>query len=163
MLISAMNPCPCGYLGDAGQACRCTPDQVKRYRNRISGPILDRIDCHIEVPKMPYAQLRDHQPEKTEDSATIRQRVIDCRSKQLSRAEQVNSQLSQQQIKQYCVLDSYSYSLLERVCTKFNLSPRAYHKILKVARTIADLADSPKIESQHISEAITFRRLDRAL
>lgn len=161
LLISAMNPCPCGFLGDVSQTCQCTADQVKRYRNRLSGPILDRIDLHIEVPKMPFAQLRDHQPQQTEPSKHIRERVMRCRARQLQRTGRINGQLSQRDIQQHCQLDNHSYTLLERVCNQFNLSPRAYHKILKVARTIADLAESDKIEAQHVSEAISFRRLDR--
>ena len=162
-LISAMNPCPCGFLGDSNERCQCTRDQISRYRNRISGPILDRIDMHIEVPKIPFSQLRHHQPTELEKSADIQQRVSKCRERQIERNGHPNYLLNNQQIQTHCALSDQSYRLLESVTEKFNLSPRAYHKILKVARTIADLAESTPIEHHHVSEAVSYRRLDRAL
>ena len=162
-LISAMNPCPCGFLGDSTARCQCTRDQINRYRNRISGPILDRIDMHIEVPKIPFTQLRHHQPMAQEKSIDIQRRVSKCRQQQITRNGYPNYQLNNQQIQKHCELADQSYQLLENVTEKFNLSPRAYHKILKVARTIADLAESTHIEHQHVTEAVSYRRLDRAL
>jgi len=161
-LIAAMNPCPCGYLGDASGRCRCTPDQVQRYRSRISGPLLDRIDMHIEVPRVSHELLRDGRPEGEETSATVRERVVAARRQAASRGHAGNAVMTPQQIKRHCRVDPAGQQLLERALTQFGLSHRAYHRILKIARTIADLAGSQDIQLPHLSEAISYRRLDRA-
>ncbi len=160
-LIAAMNPCPCGYLGDSSGRCHCTAEQVTRYRNKISGPLLDRIDMHLEVPRVSLDVLREGSPEGEECSATIRQRVVTARNKALQRYGKANSNLSAAEVKQYCALSEQGHRLLEQALEKFGLSHRAYHRILKLARTIADLADSETIEIPHLSEAIGYRKLDR--
>jgi magnesium chelatase family protein len=161
-LIAAMNPCPCGYLGDASGRCRCTPDQVLRYRGRISGPLVDRIDMHIEVPRVPQEMLRKGSPGGEESSAVIRARVIAARHRALQRAGRPNALLSPTLIKRDCALSEDGHRLLEQAIDKLGLSHRAYHRILKLARTVADLAGSEDIGIQHLSEAIGYRRLDRS-
>lgn len=160
-LIAAMNPCPCGYLGDSSGRCHCTSEQVMRYRARISGPLLDRIDMHLEVPRVSHEVLRNGSPQGEESSATIRARVIAARQLAVARYGKANSILTAKEVKQLCVLSPQGYSLLEQAMDRFGLSHRAYHRILKLARTIADLAQSPKIEVTHLSEAIGYRKLDR--
>ncbi len=160
-LVAAMNPCPCGYLGDTERRCACSPEQVRRYRARISGPLLDRIDLHVEVPRLPRGELRADAPEET--SATVRQRVVAARERMLARAGKPNAELSPREIVRDCPLTEPDHQLLEQAMERLGLSPRAYHRILKVARTAADLAASPRIETAHLSEAIAYRRLDRAL
>lgn len=160
-LIAAMNPCPCGFLGDASGRCHCTSEQVLRYRTRVSGPLLDRIDMHLEVPRISHEVLRKGSPEGEESSATIRQRVVKARNKAVARSGKANAALSAKEVKQLCVLSEPSHVLLEQAMDKFGLSHRAYHRILKVSRTIADLAKSETIEITHLSEAISYRKLDR--
>jgi magnesium chelatase family protein len=160
-LIAAMNPCPCGYLGDPSGRCRCTADQVQRYRQRISGPLLDRIDMHIEVPRIGHEMLRDGGPGGEETSATIRARVAAARQRALDRSGVPNGALTPQQIKRVCRLDTPGQNLLEQAIQRLGLSHRAYHRILKVARTIADVAGSADILPPHVGEAISYRRLDR--
>lgn len=162
-LIAAMNPCPCGYLGDASGRCRCTIEQVARYRGKISGPLLDRIDMHLDVPRIPHDVLRKGSPHGEETSASIRNRVIAARNIAVARTGNANSCLTPQEIKQFCQLSETSHQLLEQAMNKFGLSHRAYHRILKLSRTIADLAQSPAIETPHLSEAISYRKLDRTL
>ncbi len=162
-LIAAMNPCPCGYLGDASGRCRCTTDQVLRYRNKISGPLLDRIDMHLEVPRVSLDVLRKGSTEGEERSATIRDRVIAAREIAFNRCGKTNSALTAVEVKQHCQLSDQGHQLLEQALEKFGLSHRAYHRILKLARTIADLAGSPQIEIKHLSEAISYRKLDRTV
>ena len=159
-LVSAMNPCPCGYLGHPSGKCHCTPDQIARYRGRISGPLLDRIDMQIEVPAIPQQELI-RQNAKGEKSAAIRKRVEKAYQRQLDRQGKSNNQLSVKEIEQFCTIDSISENLLKQAISRLNLSARAYHRILKVARTIADLAGPEKITNQHIAEAIQYRRLDK--
>lgn len=159
-LIAAMNPCPCGYLGHPSGKCHCTPDQIARYRGRISGPLLDRIDMQIEVPAVPQQELIKQQI-TGENSSTIRQRVEKTHQCQLERQGKTNSRLSVKQIDQFCTLDIASENLLTQAISRLNLSARAYHRILKLARTIADLAGVKKINNQHIAEAIQYRRLDK--
>jgi magnesium chelatase family protein len=161
-LVAAMNPCPCGYLGDASGRCHCTGDQVQRYRARISGPLLDRIDMHIEVPRVSQEMLRNGAAGGEESSATVRERVVRARGIAWQRQGKGNAAMTPQHIKQHCQLDGSSQALLEQAVNKLGLSHRAYHRILKVARTIADLADEKRIALPHLSEAISFRRLDRA-
>ena len=159
-LIAAMNPCPCGYLGDAGGRCHCTAEQVQRYRARLSGPLLDRIDLHVEVPKVPHKVLHDSEGGGP-GSGDARQRVMAARDKQLARAGKLNHALSPKELGIYCSTDDKVAALLEQAVERLGLSARAYHRIIKVARTIADLADSPTITTTHASEAIAYRRLDR--
>ena len=161
-LVAAMNPCPCGYLSDARHTCTCSPSAIRRYRARVSGPLLDRIDIHIEVPALAYDDLANKQ--SGEDSAHIRQRVNAARQRQLDRfAGELfcNAQMGTRHIRQHCSLDDAGQALLEKAMARLGLSARAYDRILKVARTIADLADAP-IQSQHLAEAIQYRALDRS-
>ena len=156
LLIAAMNPCPCGYYGDLHRACRCTPDQLRRYRDKISGPLLDRIDIHVSVNRL-AANAFSQTTNTEENSATIRQRVIQARAQQQQRQQKTNAALTNKEINQHCQLSSDDQNLLEQAVTQLHLSPRAYHRILRVARTIADLAEAPQIASQHLAEAIGYR------
>jgi len=166
MLVAAMNPCPCGYLGDNRHQCTCTPSQIHRYRHRVSGPLLDRIDIHIEVPAVPYKELStEYSGEKSEE---IRKRVIAARAVQLERFKDdkkiySNGQMKTRHIKKYCKLMPEAQTLLEMAMNKLSLSARAYTRILKLSRTIADLEASEEIQSHHISEAIQYRTLDRGI
>lgn len=161
-LIATMNPCPCGYLGDASGRCHCSAEQVSRYRMRISGPLLDRIDMHIDVARQDTASLMDTASTGEETSAAVRTRVIAAREKALARGGQPNALLAPRQIDRYCMPDNAGRALLEQAMDRLNLSHRAYHRILKLARTIADLAGSQAVSAAHIGEAISYRRLDRA-
>ena len=156
-LIAAMNPCPCGYLGAA--KCRCTPDQVARYRAKISGPLLDRIDLQIDVPGLNQNELTG--APDGEPSRAIRARVQAAFERQLKRQGKPNSLLGTKEIDKYCAADAAGEALLKQAISHFNLSARAYHRILKVARSIADLAGSETVQSTHIGEAIQYRRMDR--
>jgi magnesium chelatase family protein len=162
-LIAAMNPCPCGYLGDASGRCHCTVEQVAKYRAKISGPLLDRIDMHLEVPRVSHEVLRKGSPEGEETSAQIRARVVAARLIAVTRQNKVNSELSAVEVKTYCALSEQGHKILEQAMDQFGLSHRAYHRILKLARTIADLANSDQIEIAHLSEAIGYRKLDRTI
>jgi len=162
-LIAAMNPCPCGYLGDASGRCHCTSEQVMRYRARVSGPLLDRIDMHLDVPRVPHEVLRKGSLHGEESSATIRARVEKARNIAVARGGKANAALTAKEVKQFCPLSEQSHQLLEQAMDKFGLSHRAYHRILKLARTIADLAHSEQIEMAHLSEAIGYRKLDRSV
>lgn len=155
-LIAAMNPCPCGYYKDPLHECRCTPDQVQRYRNRISGPLLDRIDLFVHVPRLPPGALQ--QSKAGEDSATIRQRVLGARKQQLDRQNCCNALLGVTALRRHCRLDESCGELLVKAEARLGLSPRAQHRIVKVARTIADLDHSPAILLKHMSEALTYRQ-----
>ena len=159
-LIAAMNPCPCGYLSHPNGRCHCTPDQIQRYRSRISGPLLDRIDMHIEVPPVPLKEIQSNTI-KEETSATVRDRVVKAYQRQLQRNKHVNALMTTQDIKRFCQLDKSATQLLEQAITHLGLSARSHNRILKVARTIADLSDDENISKNHISEAIGYRRLDR--
>jgi len=158
-LIAAMNPCPCGYAGDASGRCRCTPDAIARYRSRVSGPLLDRIDLKLEMPRVAQAELRDIAP--GESSAVVRRRVIDARDRQLARAGQVNSAVGTRYAARDRALDAGPPALLVRAIEQLGLSARAYHRVLRVARTIADLTGCARIEAAHLLESIQYRRLDR--
>ncbi len=154
-LVAAMNPCPCGYAGDPDGRCRCTADQVQRYRQRISGPLLDRIDLQLNMPRIPWQQLHAR---PGEDSRSVRQRVEQARSLQTDRGT-LNARLSLDQIQTYCRLDINQQKLMDKAVTRFHLSPRGIHRILKVARSIADLADSEHLLDRHLQEAIGYRCL----
>ena len=158
-LIAAMNPCPCGYLGHFNGKCRCTPDQVSRYRSKISGPLLDRIDIQIEVPAVPQEALLKQAD--GEASEVIQMRVEAARQRQLARQNKPNAQLTVTEIDALCAPDAQGAALLQQAITRLNLSARAYHRVLKVARSIADLADSENILTSHIAEAVQYRRMDR--
>jgi magnesium chelatase family protein len=161
-LVAAMNPCPCGYLGDSsGQLCRCSSDQVARYRGRISGPLLDRIDMTIEVPRLPAQALQESGPAPAESSTTVRARVEQCRQRQLTRNGCPNSQLAGRRLDETCSLSAEARQLITRAMDQLGLSARAYHRILRLARTIADLVQSDTIHTAHLSEAIGYRRQDR--
>ena len=166
MLAAAMNPCPCGYWGSGQRQCQCTGPMIQRYVSKISGPMMDRIDIHIDVPAVNYKELRGSDS-KSESSAQIRERVLRAREVQLNRfaagGERIyaNAQMAPRQIRAYCELGSDSERMLERAMQQQGLSARAHDRILKVARTIADMAGSPHIESKHIAEAIQYRTLDR--
>ena len=165
MLVSAMNPCPCGFLGDTQHECSCTVQQIQRYRAKVSGPLLDRIDIQIEVPAVQYKALSEETP--TEESGVIRTRVNQARNVQLSRFAGrtlfCNAQMTSRDIRQFCQPDDGGDKLLESAMSRLGLSARAYTRILKVARTIADLAGEEKVGSGHIAEAIQYRALDRQL
>jgi magnesium chelatase family protein len=158
-LVAAMNPCPCGYLGHFNGKCRCTLDQVSRYRAKISGPLLDRIDIQIEVPAVPQEDLLKQSD--GESSVLIKSRVEASRQRQLTRQGKPNALLSVAEIELFCVPDTQSETLLRQAITRLNLSARAYHRVLKVARTIADLEGSEAIQISHIAEAIQYRRMDK--
>lgn len=162
-LIAAMNPCPCGYLGHQNGRCHCSADQVRRYRARLSGPLLDRIDMHIEVPTVGLEDIQSRKQHASEEtSQEVRKRVIAAREKQWHRQDCANSRLSGRNLEQHCQLQSQDARLLAQAIERLGLSARAYHRILKIARTIADLAGADAIMTQHISEALTYRRLDRS-
>ncbi|MCH9047142.1 MAG: ATP-binding protein [SAR324 cluster bacterium] len=163
VLVCAMNPCPCGYLGDPSRRCRCSPHDVRKYRSRISGPLLDRIDLQIDVPVAPFDRLVETR--KGEPSAVLRERVQAARERQLHRFRdsptRANGLMTPKEIQHYGQPAPNGWALLRRASQQFGLSARAHTRILKVARTIADLADSPQIELAHLSEAIQYRKLDR--
>ena len=166
MLVAAMNPCPCGYYGDPKRDCRCSPRQIENYRQRISGPLLDRIDLHVDVPLVEYKDLTSNTP--GESSATIRQRVIAARDRQRHRFREspetrTNSSMPSQLARLHCRLDRESSLYLEQAMERLNFSARAHDRILKVARTLADLDDSGQIQPTHVLEAIQYRSLDRDL
>ena len=155
-LVAAMNPCPCGYLGHPSGKCHCSPDQVARYRSRLSGPLLDRIDLHIQVPALPEAELTG--ATVGEPSAAVRARVAAARERQLARQGKPNTQLAGREIDRHCPLDSLGETLLKQAITRLDLSARAYHRVLKLARTVADLAGQEQIGAAHVAEAIQYRR-----
>ena len=165
MFVASMNPCPCGYYGDPTHHCVCTPGQISRYLSKISGPLLDRIDLHVEVPVVPFKQLSQMQP--GESSAAIRERVIKARQIQEQRYKNhkgvyCNAQMTERMLHEFAEPDSASLDMLRTAMERLSLSARAYSRILKVARTIADLEGSERIQSHHIAEAIGYRSLDRS-
>ncbi len=165
VLIAAMNPCPCGFLGDPKHACKCAPIAVEKYMGRISGPLLDRIDLHIEVPPVPFDDLS--KPGDGTGSATMRDQVYKAREIQLKRfgkgAGRLNGRMTSRQIRTHCKLDAEGQATLKDAMEALGLSARAHDRILRVARTVADLADSEKITQDHVAEAIGYRALDRKL
>jgi magnesium chelatase family protein len=165
MLAAAMNPCPCGYFGDPTRECHCTPPMIQRYVSKISGPLLDRIDIHIEVPAVKYKELRA--PSSSEDSAAVRGRVIAAQGRQLERFKgekktYCNAQMAPKMIRKHCAISADGEKLLENAVVKLGLSARAHDRILKVSRTIADLDGAENIQAKHLSEAIQYRTLDRS-
>jgi magnesium chelatase family protein len=165
ILVAAMNPCPCGYLGDAKHACKCNPMQIERYMGRISGPLLDRIDLHIEVPAVPYQELAARQDGTS--SARMREQVLRARAVQARRfggdGQRLNSRMNSRQLRRCCILDTEGQRLLQTAMEELGLSARAHDRILRVARTIADLDGSEAIRPGHLTEAIGYRSLDRKL
>lgn len=159
-LVAAMNPCPCGYFGHPSGRCHCTSEQVQRYRARISGPLLDRIDMHVDVPSLPLSQLQKTSSQE-ESGNDVQYRVIIARQQQQKRSAKPNAQLSNQELEVVCQLDNMCRDLLESAIHRLGLSARAYHRILRLSRTIADLAGQDEISKAHLSEAIGYRRLDR--
>jgi len=163
MLVAAMNPCPCGYFSDPNHECTCTHTRIYRYRSKVSGPLMDRMDIHVEVPAVRYKDLASE--DTAETSAAIRERVNLARATQHERLSRTkiycNAQMNTRQIKKYCPIDSDCHRLLEAAIDKLGLSARAFNRILKIARTIADLEQSPDIGVHHVSEAIQYRSLDR--
>ena len=156
----ATRPCPCGYLGHANGRCHCTPDQVARYRRRISGPLLDRIDLQIEVPAVPQEDLT--RSVQGEPSAAIRARVATARERQLERQGKPNFVLSTREVDRHCAPDAQGATVLKQAISRLGLSARAYHRVLKIARTIADLAGMERVTDAQVAEAIQYRKFDRA-
>lgn len=165
MLVAAMNPCPCGYFGDRVHTCRCTPQQIRHYQSKISGPLLDRIDLHIEVPSVKYRALSEK--ETGESSAAVKERVNKARDLQNKRFESngvtCNARMTEKQIQKFCRIDEEAHKLIEMAIEKLGLSARAVNRILKVSRTIADLENDALIKTSHVAEAIQYRSLDRGL
>jgi len=164
MLIASMNPCPCGFYNHPEKECTCPPGAVQKYLNKISGPLLDRIDLHVEVTPVAFAELSNSQ--KGEPSASIRDRVILAREIQAERYKETpgtyaNAQMSSKQLHEICIINQAGEGLLKKAMERLNLSARAYDRILKVSRTIADLAGSSDIKAEHLAEAIQYRSLDR--
>lgn len=165
MLVAAMNPCPCGNFNNPQQQCRCTPLQIDRYVGRISGPLLDRIDIHIDVPAVRFKDLRGGAAANGETSHAMRARIVAARDVQRQRLNSngvfSNAQMSSKQIQNFCALDDESEKMLESAMRRLGLSARAHDRILKVSRTIADLDSSPEIKPAHLAEAVNYRSLDR--
>jgi len=165
MLIAALNPCPCGYRGDPRRSCHCTSPQIERYMSKISGPLLDRLDIHIEVPAVPFRELSGGTPGTT--SAEMRRQVVDARRIQAERfrgcARRYNADMTHRQTRQHCRLDAECQGILKAAMSELGLSARAHDKVLRVARTIADLDGSPEIRPSHLNEAINYRMLDRQM
>ena len=164
MLMASMNPCPCGFYNHPERECTCPPGTVQKYLNKISGPLLDRIDLHVEVTPVAFSELSSLKPQ--ENSSVIRDRVINAREKQPERYKNhpgiyCNAQMSSKMLKEICVISQVGANLLKAAMEKLNLSARAYDRILKVSRTIADLSQSEEIKPEHLAEAIQYRSLDR--
>ncbi len=156
-LLAAMNPCPCGYLGHPSGKCHCTPDQIHRYRSKISGPFLDRVDMRIEMPSLPFEDLK--QLSQGESSRDIRARVEAARKIQLERQGKTNAELGVRETETYCRPDEAGESLLRHAIGTLNLSARAYHRVLRMARSIADVEGKERTSSLHVAEAIQYRRI----
>jgi magnesium chelatase family protein len=159
----ATHVCPCGYYGDKERECRCSEERVKQYQERVSGPLLDRIDLQVPVPRLNDSErdaLLQHDDTASVDSASLRAAVIACRNQQLARAGHSNARLEQRQIRQHCALAASDRKLLNEAVTRLRLSARATFRVLKIARTIADLDEAERIATQHVLEAINYRRFD---
>ncbi len=163
LLVAAMNPCPCGHFGNPKSQCRCTPDQIRRYLGKISGPLLDRIDLQVEVPLLTEEQLTKGNPSNTLNSDRYREQVLACQKIQLTRQKKLNAELSSSELEQFAKLSEQAKSLMSQSLKQLSLSARSYHRIIKVARTIADLNQSKTVEPQHISETLGYRKLERYL
>jgi magnesium chelatase family protein len=164
MLVGAMNPCPCGFHGDRVKNCSCTPDQIRRYLGRISGPLLDRIDMHVMVPRLTQDELSS--AKLGEPSANIRERVVNARKQQAERfggGNRVNARISPKEMREHCVLDEGCKDFLRVASGKLGLSARVYDRVIRVARTIADLENAPELTEAHLSEAVQYRTLDRGM
>ena len=165
MLVAAANPCPCGYFGDSQHSCQCNPSQINRYLSKLSGPLLDRIDIHVEVPSVSFDDL--HAPANGESSETIRNRVNQARDRQRQRFRHhsfyCNAHMQSRHLKEYCKMDDLTRDMLRSGLEKLGLSARAYDRVIKVARTIADLSDKEDIAPEHVCEAVQYRTLDRKL
>jgi magnesium chelatase family protein len=155
-LVAAMNPCPCGWAGDPSSRCRCSSDAILRYRSRLSGPLLDRIDLQLCVPRLAAHEIRHDAPDG-ESTLSVRARVIAARDKQLQRGTRLNAYLTQQELRMHCALQDKDQHLLEQAMERLQLSARSAHRVLRVARTIADLSDSEHIRTVHLSEALNYR------
>jgi len=164
-LSSVPHGCPCGYFGSAQKRCKCSPNQIERYMAKLSGPLLDRIDIHIEVPTVSFIKLRSEQ--SSYDSATIRQQVTAARQAQQKRFGEnkttTNATMTHRQVSKFCQLDQTAEMVLKNAMAEFGLSARAHDKICKVARTIADLAGEENVSAEHIAEAVSYRKLDRSI
>ena len=164
MLVAAMNPCPCGNLGHREKECACSPSQIRKYQSKVSGPLMDRIDIHIEVPALKFSELSSLASD-SETSSSIRTRVIKAREIQSLRFANTrihcNAQMQSKEVKKYCILDDKAYEILKSAIDKLNFSARSYDKILKVSRTIADLDAMDLIKANHVAEAIRYRFIDR--
>ena len=164
-ISSVPNGCPCWYVTDPKRRCKCTPNQIERYLSRISGPLVDRIDIHVDVPAVPFRELTDDRDGTSSDK--IRQEVVKARSRQAKRLADenilTNSRMNSRQVRKYCKLYDPGQTMIKQAVYELGLSARAHSKVLKIARTIADLEESDNIQSQHIAEAIQYRRLDRNL
>lgn len=156
-LVAAMNPCPCGYYGDVSGRCRCSAEHISRYQQKLSGPLLDRIDMHLTVSPLPPNKIVEPISEKSESSAVVKKRVIAAHEKQLSRSQCLNAQLNSQQISVHCDINQNDFTFLENAMVRLGLSARAYHRIVKLARTIADLDECDKIAGKHLQEALSYR------
>lgn len=155
-LVAAMNPCPCGYAGHPRKPCRCTPEQVARYRGKLSGPLLDRIDLVVEVPVLAHEELAAATPAAS--SAEVRARVVQARAQQMERQGDVNARLDSRGVERFCLPDTAGAALLQQAMSRLDLSARAYHRILRVARTLADMAGAAQPGAAHVAEAIQYRR-----
>ncbi len=162
MLVAAMNPCPCGYEGHPERECVCTPMAVRKYRGKVSGPLLDRIDMHVEVPALSLAEITE-EPPPSEKTGVVLSRILDARARQRARGVMSNSRLSGKEVKAHCKLDAPSKTLVKEAVSKLGLSARSFDRILKVARTVADLAGSDSLREEHVAEAVGYRSLDRPL
>ena len=159
-LVAAMNPCPCGYQGDPSSRCRCTPEQVQRYRSKLSGPLLDRIDLHLAMRNEPFSLQGNNEPGRP-DSATAAAQVAAARARQLNRQQGLNAHMGLESLRTHCKLSDADAQWLEQAVTRLGLSHRASHRVLKVARTLADLDAVAQISRSHLAEALQYRQLDR--
>jgi magnesium chelatase family protein len=161
--LAAMNPCPCGHFGNPRGVCRCTSDKIRRYLLKLSGPFIDRIDMHVDVPAMTQAELRSIPDNKSESSQVVRERVLIAMQRQMKQRGKCNALLNPKELEQKINFEEGAEDFILAVLEKLKFSARAYHRILRVSRTIADLADNPKVTQAHLAEALSYRRLERML